>query len=265
MAGKEPHPWAEFRDRRIRDLQNGGGRLIWQFNENEELTRVLLDEAVQRGTYSAISTYHFGNENFLHTQPFLMRYKDVLPFVALQDSHASEPWWWGDQLEGFRTVYLARDNSWKSWLGALADNRVMSIRHDAITKFESRFAGAEHVRSVVTEWWTANRGKMQRPAAAVTVLRPGDRFEQGVPASGVAIRVRALRRNSPQALPLDAVAELVRLEVDGQVLDTRLVESKNENGKVVDVFHLAEMQGVASGRHSARATLAPGFRPGKPS
>lgn len=255
MAGKIPHPWTQFRDRRIRDLKSGGGRMIWQFNENEELTRVLLDEAVERGTYAAISSYHFGNENFLNTQPFLMRYKDVLPFIALQDSHASESWWWGDQLEGFRTVYLALDNRWESWLAALADNRVMSIRHDAITNFETRYAGADRVRSAVTEWWGANRSKLQRPAAALTVLRPGDRFEQGVPEAGVAIRVRPLRQNSPQSLPLDAVTELVRLEVDGSAVEMRLVETKNANGKVADAYQIAEMPNIAAGRHTAAARL----------
>ena len=31
--------------------------MIWQFLENEELTRVLLGEATERGTYSAISSF----------------------------------------------------------------------------------------------------------------------------------------------------------------------------------------------------------------
>ena len=35
--------------------------------------------------FSAISAFHFGNENFLVTQPFLNRYRDVLPFIGLQD------------------------------------------------------------------------------------------------------------------------------------------------------------------------------------
>jgi len=63
---KYPYPWAEFRDTRIAALRRGHGRMVWQFNENEEITRVLLDEAIERGTYSGISTFHFGNEDFLH-------------------------------------------------------------------------------------------------------------------------------------------------------------------------------------------------------
>ncbi len=42
------YPWAEFRDTRIRRLRAAGGRLVWQFNENEEITRVMLDEAIGR-------------------------------------------------------------------------------------------------------------------------------------------------------------------------------------------------------------------------
>jgi hypothetical protein len=86
----KPVPWHVFRDQRIGAVRKAGGVMIWQFNENEELTRVLLDEAVEMGTYAAVSQFHFGNENFLNTQPFLMRYQDVLPFVALQDAHTRE-------------------------------------------------------------------------------------------------------------------------------------------------------------------------------
>src|SRR5436305_974255 len=32
-------PWPECRGRRLAPLERGGGRLIWQFGENEELTR----------------------------------------------------------------------------------------------------------------------------------------------------------------------------------------------------------------------------------
>ncbi|MPZ19425.1 MAG: PQQ-binding-like beta-propeller repeat protein, partial [Luteitalea sp.] len=55
MADKEsPHAWAAFRDERIAALRRAGGRMIWQFNENEELTRLLLDDACDRGTRIAV-------------------------------------------------------------------------------------------------------------------------------------------------------------------------------------------------------------------
>ncbi|MGH9159247.1 MAG: prenyltransferase/squalene oxidase repeat-containing protein, partial [Vicinamibacteraceae bacterium] len=120
MAGvSSPHAWTVFRDERIAALRRGGGRMIWQFNENEELTRLLLDEACDRGTYAAISAFHFGNENFLHSQPFLHCWYGRLPFVALMDAHTNEPWWLGDQVAGFRTLFLAREPTWAGFLEAL--------------------------------------------------------------------------------------------------------------------------------------------------
>ena len=113
---------AVFRDQRIADVRKARGCMIWQFNENEELTRV-LDEAVETGTYAAISSFHFGNEHFPEHRALTMRYQDVLPFVALQDCHSIESWWWADQLAGFRTVFLARDRA--------AGNRRLEALHCA--------------------------------------------------------------------------------------------------------------------------------------
>src|SRR5262249_10187251 len=64
LSGKGAVSWQDFRDRRLAPLEAGGGRLIWQFGENEELTRLFLDDSLARGGYAAISTYHFGNPDF---------------------------------------------------------------------------------------------------------------------------------------------------------------------------------------------------------
>src|SRR6185437_1944058 len=115
--------------------------MVWQFNENEELTRVLLDEAAETGTYGAICTFHFGNENFLDSQPFLMRWYGRIPMVALQDAHGGESWWWGDFLPGFRTLFIAREPSWEGWLEALDRDHVMAVRHDRVTNWGTQLAG----------------------------------------------------------------------------------------------------------------------------
>lgn len=255
-------PWAEFRDRRIHAVRQAGGSMIWQFNENEELTRVLLDEAVETGSYAAVSSFHFGNENFLNTQPFLMRYHDVLPFVALQDAHTAESWWWGDQLAGFRTVFLAREATYEAWLEALRERRVMAIRHDAITNFGTCLAGGSpEVRGFVLDhqdqwrWWGAEPAAILRPAASLVVLRPGDRFEAGVPETGIALRLRCLHQNTTQGLPKSPVVELAGLTLDGTPVETRLVETKNARGAVADRYHVCEVSRPAPGRHVAEARL----------
>jgi hypothetical protein len=188
---KFPYPWTEFRDTRIKDLKRGSGRMVWQFNENEELTRVLLDEAAGNGTYGAICTFHFGNENFLDSQPFLMRWYGRIPMVALQDAHGGESWWWGDFLSGFRTLFIAREPSWEAWLEALDRDHVMAVRRDRITNWETQLAGgAPEVREFVLDrqnewcWWGKEGAARERPAAAMTVLKPGMRFETGAPEKG---------------------------------------------------------------------------------
>ena len=49
------------------------------FGENEELVRLYLDDSVDRGGYSAISTFHFGNPDFTNTEPFLHRWRGKIP------------------------------------------------------------------------------------------------------------------------------------------------------------------------------------------
>ena len=255
-----PVAWPAFRDQRIAALRRARGAMIWQFNENEELTRVLLDEAVERGTYAAVSSFHFGNENFLNTQPFLMRYQDVLPFVALQDAHTRESWWWGDQLAGFRTVYLARDAGWEAWLDALRENRVMAIRHDAVSNWVTCLAGGtKEVRRRVLEaedqwrWWGARPNATIRPPASLVALRPGEPFEAGTPESGVALRLRCRHDNTSMGAPKTPLVELVSLRVDGAPVSPLPVEKKNERGLISDRYHIHPVG--APGRHKAEARV----------
>ena len=261
---KNPVPWPVFRDQRIAALRKAGGRMIWQFNENEELTRVLLDEAVETGTYAAVSSFHFGNENFLNTQPFLMRYHNVLPFVALQDCHSRESWWWADQLAGFRTVYFARDGGWDSWLEALRENRVMAIRHDAVSNFVTCLAGGTpEVRRRVLEaeaqwrWWGKKPDEILRPLVSLVALGPKEPFEAGAPESGIALRVRCRHENTVMGAPKTPQVELLKLTVDGAAVDTRLVETKGERrGQTVgDRYHIHHIAAPRPGRHTAEARV----------
>jgi hypothetical protein len=250
-----PYSWTEFRDKRVSELRAGGGRLIWQFLENEELTRALLDEAVERRTYSGIASFHFGNENFLHSQPYLHRWYGRIPFVGLQDAHGKESWWWGNQLSGFTTLFIAKEPTWEGWLEALDRNHVMAVRHDAITGWKTHLAGGSPpVREFVTKrvgewrWWNDEGRQSRRPAAAITVLRPTSKFETGVPETGVALRVRLWSENNGQALPQNPRAELIELAVDGQRLETRTHEAKD------DRYHIATLQD-GPGTHTATARV----------
>ena len=119
LANRGVVSWPDYRARRLDPLQKAGGRLVWQFGENEELVRLVLDDSLERGGFAAISTFHFGNPDFTNSEPFLARYRCQIPFVALQDAHGDEPWWFADMTTGFRTLFLAREPTWEGWLEAL--------------------------------------------------------------------------------------------------------------------------------------------------
>jgi len=250
-----PYPWPEFRDTRIASLRKGGGRMIWQFLENEELTRVLLDEAVERGTYAGIASFHFGNENFLHSQPYLHRWYGRIPFVGLQDAHGKESWWWGNQLAGFTTLFIAKEPAWQGWLDALDRNHVMAVRHDAITGWKTHLAGGSpEVREFVARremewrWWNNQGQQSRRPPAALTVLRPSSKFEAGAPASGIALRLRLWSENTGAGLPQEPRAELIELRVDGRAVQPQLFQTKD------DRYHLAALDD-SPGAHTAAARV----------
>ena len=216
--------WTEFRDTRIKAIREAKGRMVWQFNENEELTRVLLDEACRTGNYGAISSFHFGLDDFLDFEPFLMEWEGRIGMIGLQDAHGGESWWWSDQLEGFRTLYLAEDSSWDSFVKAIDNKWVLSVRRDASTNDQIEWSGAlPEVRRFIADrqqnwsWWGGEHSN--RPLAMLTVLRPDMPFEVGAPKEGLSIRVRlrfGLGDSPNKAVLQERQSELVSMQIDGQ-------------------------------------------------
>lgn len=261
MPAKVPHQWPKFRDQRIPALRQPGGRLLWQFNENEELTRMLLDEAVEKGTYAALCTFHFGNENFLHSQPFLHRFYGRLPFVALQDAHHAESWWGQEQVVGFRTLFVAKEPTWDGWLTALDRDWVMGVRRDEVTSGVLRHAGGlPEVRAFVNrrsadwQWWSEESPWTRRPLASLVTLHPRQLFEAGTPDSGVALRIRLAARHTPQGQPREPLAELIGLSIDGRPVQTELVETKGAQGAVIDRYCICKLA-LPAGLHTALARV----------
>lgn len=261
LAGPRASSWAEFRDRRLAPLRAAGGHLVWQFGENEELVRLVLDDAIERGGYAAISTYHFGNPDFTNTEPFLNRYRGRIPFIALQDAHGDEPWWFSDMTTGFRTLFLAREPTWAGWSEALRENRVVAVRRDAWSGHRLwTHAGSREIVEFVmdrqAEWrWWDNPG-IRRPMASIAVLTPESRDEAGRPEAGVAIRVRCARDNTAQGRPRDPIAELVRLVVDGEtVRGTEVRKMAPAGGRLLDHYHVYALPATAAGRHAATAVI----------
>jgi hypothetical protein len=253
-------PWSEFRERRLKPLVAGGGRLIWQFGENEPLVRMLLDDSLARGGFAAISTFHFGNPDFTNSEPFLKRYRNQLPFIALQDAHGTEPWWFADMTEGFRTLFLATEPTWDGWLKALENNWVVAVRHDAVSGGETWMHGGppevlDFVRAHARDWQWWDSPTIQRPLVSLVALTPRDEFDAGRPETGVALRIRCAWQNTPQGLAKAPIAELVKLVVDGQTVQPQLVAKRRPNGLYEDHYHLHALPNPGSGKHTAVATI----------
>jgi len=249
--------WADFRSQRLAPLTNAGGRLIWQFGENEELVRMFLDDSLERGGYAAISTYHFGNPDFTNSEPFLHRWRGQLPFVGLQDAHGPEPWWFADMTTGFRTVFLATEPTWDGWLHALKQNWVVAIRHDQWTGGRTWMHGGSPevllfvgARGRDWHWW--NNPDIQRPMVSLVAVRPADEFETARPGKGVTLRIRCAWENTPQGLLKEPIAEFVRLDVDGTENMPALVSKKRRNGPLLeDHYHHLHLPSLTGGVHTA--------------
>ncbi len=260
LSGKEAVLWEDFRRRRLVPLEKAGGRLIWQFNENEELTRLYLDDSLERGGYAGISTFHFGNPDFTNSEPFLIPYGQKIPFVALQDAHGNEAWWWSDQLTGFRTLFLAMSPTWEGWLKALERNWVVAVRHDAVSGNETWIHGGlaeamEFVRRREEEWRWWDNPRIRRPMVSIVAVRPEDEWETARPERGVTVRVRCCRENTTQGLPKAPRAELVELAVDGREVTPRLAAPAAKWGAYEDYYHYYHIAEPAAGRHRATATI----------
>ncbi|WP_435015536.1 prenyltransferase/squalene oxidase repeat-containing protein [Tundrisphaera sp. TA3] len=253
--------WPKFRAKRLEPLQRAGGRLVWQFGENEELVRIFLDDSRERGGYAAISTFHFGNPDFTNTEPFLLRYRGRIPFVALQDAHGDEPWWFADMTTGFRTLFLASEPTWDGWIEALREDRVVAVRHDAVSGFKTwMHGGSPEVLEVVRrdearwKWW--DNPEIRRPLVSLVAVAPGDAFEAARPDIGFAIRVRCAWENTGPGMPSRPLAELESLAVDGEVVAPALVAKKRPNGTgLVDHYHVHPIAQPRPGRHTATAVV----------
>ena len=259
-APPAPVSWPDFRTRRLVPLERGGGRLIWQFGENEELVRMFLDDSVERGGFSAISTYHFGNPDFMNTEPFLNRWRGRIPFVGLQDAHGPEPWWFADQTTGFRTLFLATEPTWEGWLNALKQNWTVPVRRDVWTRGKIwMHSGSDEVRDFVkareSEWRWWDNPAIARPMVSIVAVNANDTLEAARPESGTMLRVRCAWENTPQGLLKSPISELIRLKVDGKEVPTTLVSPERQNGLRGDHYRHWPIANLAPGKHTATAEV----------
>ncbi|MBN2316349.1 MAG: terpene cyclase/mutase family protein [Sedimentisphaerales bacterium] len=260
LQQNEPVSWEEFRRRRLQPLQHADGRLIWQFGENEELTRLYLDDSLQRGGYAAISTFHFGNPDFTNSEPFLKQYWQNIPFIALQDAHGKESWWWAERLAGFRTLFLATEPTWAGWIKALQNNWVVAVRHDGISKDQTWMHGGplevvDFVREREEQWRWWDNPSVELPLVSLVAVTPEDRWEAARPDQGITMRVRCRWDCTTQGLPKVQRVELLELKIDGKKVKPTLVAPKARWGAYQDHYYSYHIAQPSEGRHTAVATI----------
>ena len=223
--------------------------------------RLFLDDSVERGGFAAISTYHVGNPDFLNTQPFLNRWRGQIPFVAMQDAHGAEPWYFADFTSGFRTLFLATEPTWDGWLRALDRNWTVPVRRDVRTKeLTWMHSGSDEVLDFVRtrekEWRWWDNPQCGRPLVSIVPLRPDDVFEADRPENGVSIRVRCAWESSFQGVLKKPIAELVQLRVDGREVSPALVKRERTHTRSGDHAHYyALADEAARGEHTVTAVV----------
>lgn len=253
--------WETFRDQRLAPLQQAKGRLFWQFGENEEFVRAVMDDSLDRGGFAAISTFHFGNPDFFNSESFMLRYRGQIPFVALQDAHGPEPWWWSDTMTGFRTVFLAQTPSWEDWLEALQHNRVAAVRHDRVSRDETWvYAGNQAVQQAIFaqserwQWW--GQSTHPKPLFCLVVLIPEDQHELGRPEHGSALRLRLAHTNTGRGRPREPLAELISITIDDRPLAVHETSIRDPQSQDLhDVFHLAPIDEPSQSRHKITVSV----------
>ncbi len=256
---KNSSPFNEFKNSTHESIKKANGGLILQVSNNEPMARILLDESVNNGFYSAISTIHF-SQNFAFWLPYLMEYRYQLPLVSLQDAHGTESWWWSNDLVNHRTLFIAKEPTYNGLMNALKNNWIIAVRHDSLSDYKTRaIGGVSSARNFILkkqntwQWWYKNN-ETTRPWAAITILSPEDKFESGHPEKGVTIRVRCWWNTVRQYLKSPAV-ELKELRIDGKTVDARLINLKTDKGDLTDSYYLYSIGYLQKGNHIVNATL----------
>ncbi|MEJ7768931.1 MAG: prenyltransferase/squalene oxidase repeat-containing protein [Chitinophagaceae bacterium] len=252
--------WQRYRQSFIEPLLKDGGALVLQVTNNEPMGRMILDESVKNGGFAAISTIHFG-QNFSFWLPWLHEYRHQLPFIALQDAHGTESWWWADELAGYRTLFLAKNNSYEAMMEALKNNRIVAVRHDSVSDYKTRIlGGADGIQAFIRaretdwRWWKEGARDLNRPWAAMTAVSHNDSFEVARPLSGVNIRIRCRWAGVRQTLK-EPMVILETLKVDNLEVQTKYVEKKDKNGSFTDSYYIYPVEKPAKGRHTLEANF----------
>lgn len=254
------YSWQAYYQTFIEPLLKNDGALILQITNNEPLGRMILDESLDKGGFAAISTIHFG-QNFSFWLPWLWQYRHRFPFIALQDAHGTESWWWGNELAGYRTLFLGKTGSYEEMMRALKNNWVVAVRHDSISDYRTRMlGGAEGIQSFMLskidnwKWWNDDASDINRPWAAVTLITKNDSFEVERPATGVNVRIRCWWNSVRQALK-DPIVVLEKLTIDNAAVKPEYKEIKNKRGGIDDSYYLYSMEHLSEGKHLVEATI----------
>jgi hypothetical protein len=111
------------------------------------------------------------------------------------------------------------------------------------------------VRAQAADWQWWDNPRIKRPLVSLVALTPDDQFEAARPERGVLLRVRCAWTNTTQGLPKKPIAEFVKLLVDDQPVEARLVTRRREKGGLQDYYHQYHLPAPAAGPHRAKAVV----------
>ena len=252
--------FATLRKNSLLPLQLANGGLLLQVSNNEPLARLLLDESLATGAYIGISTIHFG-QNFLFFLPYLQEYRHRLPFVTLQDAHGTEAWWWAGELTNHRTLFIAREPTYKALIEALKNNWVAAVRHDSISDHKTRMlGGTSEARAFFNRdslnwaWWKGDTTDICSEWAIISLVTSSDSFEVDRPLQGQRLRIRCQWSSVRETLK-EPMVVLEALSVNGITCTARPVVTTSKRGTITDAYYLCDLQPAASGKYAISALL----------
>lgn len=152
---REGFDWPEYRERVLMPIVDIGGLFMpeqeWEmafsymsFQDGEDL----------RAGYNIVHTAHFNGPDRIRAMPYRERHITRIGAVADTDSHGDVEEW-RENLEGYRTLYLARTPALDDYLDAVLHGRAVTVIRDDVPgglTYYGRPEVVEYVKGRIEQW-----------------------------------------------------------------------------------------------------------------
>ncbi len=156
-AGKANLPWDDFKEQVIKPMVSTGVLFYPELDYTLMNAYLVYDEGLyDDGGYNAVPGAHFGNIDWVRHFPYHERWVGKLPIIADGDAHGDMVAWQAN-LNQFRNVFLAKDNSLAAYVDAAKSGRSVCVI--VMPDGEIRYYGAQSAVSYLKQhldewkWW----------------------------------------------------------------------------------------------------------------